>query len=300
MIKISVIIPFYKGEAFISGCVDSIFSSFQRVKADLNLEVFIIIDSETDISLVKELIAAEILNLPELYVEKNDTNIGVAATRNRGLSLATGDYIYLIDQDDRVAPEFFQKILPLMHSGSDFILCNGMYHFIEKDFRIKIYYLKPSISLKNIALNDIIRSPGQVVVRSEVIKKNKFPVPQRHCGCDDKFCWILIFTSHPFMKLSYVKECVYYAIIHSSNFSNNYKELYECGIEMWSKIPFNQPCSELKSLSKRNENFYKYMTNAKTPSFSEYLRGMKEFMCYHFSPNKALSFIIKKIKTALV
>lgn len=297
--KLSVIIPFYKGEVFVHNCVSSIVASYCKIKPGcLSLELFVIIDSNTTVEEVKILLPADAFNFFNITIEKNEFNVGVAATRNRGISLATGDYIYLIDQDDKVFPDFLERVFDFMTLGADFILCNGLYHFAEKNFTLKIYYFRPAITLKNIALKDIIRSPGQVVVKRSVISEYKFPVPLKHYGCDDKFCWISIFAANPSLKTGYVHQCIYNATMHEANYSNAYRELYYCGLELWNTILHKSVSSEINALASRNMNFYKHMLKAKR-SAHEYFSGMFESVCYHFYPNKLLSFTIKKAKSVL-
>lgn len=293
--KLSVIIPFYKGEAFISDCVSSVTEAFNNCRHEgLALEMFIIIDSDAGIEQVQALITSQGMESGAINFIKNERNLGVASSRNKGLALATGDYVYLIDQDDKVAPDFFNKVVPLMLSSYDFILCNGQYHFVEKNFLIKIYYFRPAITLENIVLKDLIRSPGQVVVKREIISKYRFPVPQNHCGCDEKFCWILIFSKEPKLKTGYVEDCVYHATMHNSNYGINYKELYACGLELWDRMmAHNDAGKNLQSLYRKNTSFYKYRLG-RLKTLPEKLNGLIESFRYHIHLNKMVSFMIKK------
>ncbi|MCH5237986.1 MAG: glycosyltransferase, partial [Muribaculaceae bacterium] len=89
---ISVIIPVYNAERYLASCLDSILSQSYR-----NLEVIIINDGSSDYS----------LRVAEGYAEKDDRvrvysfeNEGPSEARNRGLSVATGDYLTFVDSDD--------------------------------------------------------------------------------------------------------------------------------------------------------------------------------------------------------
>lgn len=94
MSKISVIIPVFNVEKYLEECLDSVSNQTYE-----NLEIICINDGSTDGS----------LDILEKY-SKNDSRIriisqnnqGLGATRNNGLKIATGDYIYFIDSDDYI------------------------------------------------------------------------------------------------------------------------------------------------------------------------------------------------------
>jgi len=97
--KISVIVPVYNAERYISRCVDSI---LKQTYSDW--ELLLVDDGSKDNSLA-------ILND---YGKKDSRirtfhqeNAGAGAARNVGLENAIGDYIVFIDSDDFVEPDFF-------------------------------------------------------------------------------------------------------------------------------------------------------------------------------------------------
>lgn len=93
MKKISIIVPAYNVENYIEQCLNSIVN--QNMSGDL--EVIIINDGSTD----------KTLSLCRKFVDKNDgwiivdqKNGGISSARNRGLEIATGEYIAFLDSDD--------------------------------------------------------------------------------------------------------------------------------------------------------------------------------------------------------
>lgn len=89
--KISVIVPIYNAELYLDRCLKSIINNTYR-----NLEIICINDGSTDTS----------LNILESYKE-NDSRItvisqenrGLSSARNKGLEIATGEYISFVDAD---------------------------------------------------------------------------------------------------------------------------------------------------------------------------------------------------------
>lgn len=92
MIKTTVIVPVYNTAEYVRECLESIFSQTQK-----EIEVIAINDGSTDDSqIVLEAIKKE---YPELIIVKQE-NHGLGYTRNVGMDMARGEFVYFIDSDD--------------------------------------------------------------------------------------------------------------------------------------------------------------------------------------------------------
>lgn len=119
--KLSIIIPVYNVEQYLSKCLDSVLE--QSYKADY--EVICVNDGSTDSSLA----------ILEDYGEKydkikiiNQVNSGLSEARNAGLRLAKGDYVWFVDSDDWIE----HIALETLHKNIDKeeIICfNGKRYF---------------------------------------------------------------------------------------------------------------------------------------------------------------------------
>lgn len=99
---VSVIVPVYNAEKFLSRCLESL------IKQTLEgLEIVIINDGSTDKS---QEIIDEYRNKHNNVVVYTQENVGIAETRNVGLSKATGEYIGFIDSDDYAESTMFEKM----------------------------------------------------------------------------------------------------------------------------------------------------------------------------------------------
>ena len=92
--KISIILPVHNGEAFLKETISSIQN--QEFK---DIEIIIIDDQSTDNSTI--LVEDLIKNEPRISFYKNQENKGVLFTKTRGVSLAKGKYVMIIDDDDK-------------------------------------------------------------------------------------------------------------------------------------------------------------------------------------------------------
>lgn len=90
--KVSVIIPVYNGEEFISECMDSVIN--QTLK---DIEIFVVDDGSTDRtpSILKRYARRD--NRIRIITQKNG---GAGAARNNALQYVTGKYLSILDADD--------------------------------------------------------------------------------------------------------------------------------------------------------------------------------------------------------
>lgn len=105
MKKISVIIPYYNSENYIEECLKCL--ELQTYK---NFEVILIDDGSNDQSTA---IIDEMMVNSELSIRtySNERNMGVAFSRNRGIQLAEGEWLYFLDSDDTISAHTFEKMV---------------------------------------------------------------------------------------------------------------------------------------------------------------------------------------------
>lgn len=129
-ISISVIVPFYNVEKYISKCLNSIQSQTFR-----NFEVILIDDGSTDNSLkiAKRYSDNNISNT--ILVSRN--NKGIAQTRNEALELCNGDYIAFVDSDDFLEPSYLQSLYDkAIKTDADITCCNYSLYYPKNNKKI--------------------------------------------------------------------------------------------------------------------------------------------------------------------
>lgn len=99
---ISIIVPVYNTELYLTQCIDSIVTQTYT-----NLDIILINDGSTDNS---GKICDEYADKDSRIRVIHNQNSGVSAARNVGLGICKGEYVAFIDSDDYVAKDFIEKL----------------------------------------------------------------------------------------------------------------------------------------------------------------------------------------------
>lgn len=103
--KLSVIIPMFNTDKYILRCIESIQNQSYK-----DFEIIVIDDASTDkgVEIVKRLQKTD----KRIILLQNKENSGSGISRNKGISIATGEYITFIDSDDYIKySNFFADVL---------------------------------------------------------------------------------------------------------------------------------------------------------------------------------------------
>lgn len=156
MKKISVIIPIYNGEKYITETIQSIISQTYPI-----FEIIVINDGSTDGSLqIIENISKEFSNIIIL----NQKNSGPSAAMNAGIKIAKGEYYAFCDADDIWNSDKTEKQMKLFEKRNIKFVYSGMELFgLKKD-----KYLFVSKSTKELFKNNFIPNSSVIIHRSVV------------------------------------------------------------------------------------------------------------------------------------
>ena len=126
---ISVIIPVYNGEKYISACIESVLNQTFR-----DFEIIIVNDGSADNTAD---ICKKFENIRYFYQE----NRGVSKAREKGLQMAKGEYITFIDSDDTIKSDFLEVMFAEL-SDCDIVCCNSI---DEAEYKSDIYIQEDEI-----------------------------------------------------------------------------------------------------------------------------------------------------------
>lgn len=120
---ISIIIPIYNVEKYIANCLESV---YQQTYQDI--EVILVNDCTPDSSMeIAKSIADKYKNKYPTLIINHEQNKGVSESRNSGMKVAKGDYIYFIDSDDEITPNCIELLTNVAIKHRNMELIEGMH-----------------------------------------------------------------------------------------------------------------------------------------------------------------------------
>lgn len=114
--RISIIVPVYKTENYLSQCIDSVIGQTYK-----NIEIILVDDGSPD-SCGK--ICDEYAKKDSRIKVIHQQNKGLCGARNAGMREATGDYIGFVDSDDYIAEDMYEYLCESIEKyGADIVSC---------------------------------------------------------------------------------------------------------------------------------------------------------------------------------
>ena len=144
MVKVSVIIPAYNGDRYIKEAIDSVLAQTYT-----DYEIIAVDDGSTDST----------KNIIQQYGDRvkyySQTNQGVAASRNLGLSQAKGKYIAFLDQDDVFLPHKLASQVAVLERDSAIAMVNSGWQIVDRN-GIFQSAVKPWLQIPELTAADLI------------------------------------------------------------------------------------------------------------------------------------------------
>lgn len=123
---ISIVVPVYKSEKTLGGCLDSLLAQNFR-----DIEVICVIDGSPD--RCGEICDSYAAKDGRVKVIKRE-NGGVSSARNRGIDEASGEYILFVDSDDTVEPDYCEKMWKAYEeTGAELVICGFHHWYVGRD-----------------------------------------------------------------------------------------------------------------------------------------------------------------------
>ena len=217
--KISVIVPVYNVEKYIEKCVKSLLA--QSLK---ELEIIFIDDRGTDnsVNIIKKYVSEN----SGIKILSNETNQGVAVSRNRGMKIAQGEFIAFLDADDWVEKDFYEKLYEkAIEENADIVRGGVVYENkgeqkTNKGVEHKIKQIAEAKRFIPLAYN---WGFGLSIYKKELLEENHLEFPLLTNGEDIVF---LVKALYYCKKFAYDFSAQYHYVQHQDSASHKYSQKY--------------------------------------------------------------------------
>lgn len=181
---VSVVLPCYNAENYITAAVNSMTDQTYR-----ELEIIIIDDCSTDGS--SEILRSLAAGDSRIKLLRNEINLKLVATLNKGISLATGKYILRMDADDISFPDRVEKQVRFMEKNPDIgISGTAILQFEEGEKDIIMTLPSDDAVLKAKIFTSTIFFHPTVIIRRDILKTNNLEYNSSFHQAEDWGLWM--------------------------------------------------------------------------------------------------------------
>ena len=188
-IDISIITPFYKGNAYMKQLFECIHKNAANAPG-ISIELVLVNDSP-DYPIQYQ---SDWVNGFSLQICSNPVNLGIQSSRIKGLQQSKGNFVVFLDQDDLLSDTALQSQFSLSHNA-DIVVSNGYNENRDRSrpiYHSLAHHTQISSARFYLSVGCLIVSPGQCLIRRSIIPTLWTEHTISNNGADDYFLWLLL------------------------------------------------------------------------------------------------------------
>ena len=212
--QVTVFIPVYNRERYIGEAIESILA-----QTFSDFEILLVDDGSTDSSVDK----IRSFSDPRIRLVCNEENLGIPRTRNKGIEHARGQYMAMLDSDDRSYPERLEKQVAFLESHPDHVQVGSWCRMMDAQGNVLTKIKRQPASPDDIHAQFLFRcamSNRSIMARTAILKeygyRNDFP------RCQDYELHVRLAKQY---KLGNIQECLVYGRIHPQQITEQTQNL---------------------------------------------------------------------------
>lgn len=231
--KLSIIIPVYNVELYVEKCLRS---CAEQDLSPQDYEIIVINDGTKDNSLeIAERVAKDYSNI----IIHSQDNQGLSAARNKGLSLAKGEYVWFIDSDDWIEQNCLNDILDKV-KGSDVLAMGYILAYDDKELNQPVNYSCIDIKTgKDLLLKGFFTMAQMYVYKRSFLLGNKLLFYLGIYHEDSEFTPRMLYAAN---SISILDNPIYYFYKRPNSITTtpNPKRAFDCIIVAHSLSDFSK------------------------------------------------------------
>jgi glycosyltransferase involved in cell wall biosynthesis len=212
--KVTVFIPVYNREKYVGDAIESILA-----QTFSDFEILLVDDGSTDHSVD----TIHSYTDPRIRVVCNEVNLGIPKTRNKGVELARGQYIAMLDSDDRAYPHRLEKQVAFLDSHPDYAQVGSWCRMMDAQGRPLSKIKRQPALPDDVHAQFLFRcamSNRSIMARTAILQeygyRNNYP------RCQDYELHVRLAKHY---KLGNLPECLVYGRIHPQQITGQTPDL---------------------------------------------------------------------------
>ena len=179
---LSIVMPAYNCEKYVVEAINSVIAQTYQ-----NWELLVLDDGSKDNTL--QVINEFGYKDPRIRCMQNEQNMGVSATRNRGIELASSDWIAFLDSDDMWESTKLEKQIEIVEKkAAEFVFTGSSYINEEGEPYKGMFEVPEEVNYKKLRKQNVI-SCSSVLVKKKYFEKIKMEKDEIH---EDYAVWLRI------------------------------------------------------------------------------------------------------------
>ncbi len=212
--RVTVFIPVYNREQYVGEAIESILA-----QTFSDFEILVVDDGSTDTSVEK----IHSYTDPRIRLISNKENLGIPKTRNKGVELARGQYMAMLDSDDKAHPERLEKQVAFLDLHPDYAQIGSWCRMMDAQGHVLNKIKRQPVLPHDIHAQFLFRcamSNRSIMARTAILQeygyRNDFP------RCQDYELHVRLAKKY---KLGNIPECLVYGRIHPQQITGQTSEL---------------------------------------------------------------------------
>lgn len=180
--KVTFLIPCFNVEKYLVDALNCVVNQTYQ-----NLEIILIDDGSTDntLTILNQYAAKD----SRIILVKNEKNIGLINTLNKGIDLVSGEFIARFDADDIIGVDRIEKQVELINKNDsidlitsyvDYITPSGKFHSNVESFYCYTFY-----SIKFLNLFECPLVHAGMLIKTSILKENKYTYQKDYLHIED-------------------------------------------------------------------------------------------------------------------
>lgn len=187
MPKISVIMGVHNGEKTLPRAIDSILN---QTFTDFELIICDDFSSDLTVKVVEEYIKKD----NRVVLIKNISNLGLAASLNKCISISKGEYIARMDDDDISHAKRFEKQNEFLDKHPEYAIVGTCRNTFDKDGIWNNYGKGGELTAEDIIKGNIFTHPTVMIRKQDLISSGKYTVSERTMRGQDFDLWCKMYA----------------------------------------------------------------------------------------------------------